>query len=205
MEFFTMKNESTRTINDYGTPLFRFYRLSSPNISSRQRALLLTTAFYLCELDVLQGRIQEGLEKVFSQEIPKRSMNQDWFMLTTDVHYYVVAWTNLDKNLNRLVTEFKETAIQKIYKKREKWFKNMRSARNHIEHIDERAIKSPEIRHTPNIIKVTGRTTAFIYGQKIVIGKSGAKKIDSISKEIQKWLLTQLTEEEIETYNAFYK
>ena len=200
-----MTNINTRKINDYGTPLFRFYKLSSRNISSKQRALLLTTAFYLCELDVLQDRIQEGLEKVFSKEKAKTISWHDWFMLTTDVHSYVVAWTNLDKNLNRLVTELKETSIQNVYKKREKWFKNMRSARNHIEHIDERAIKSPEIRYTPNIIIVTGRTTAFIYGQKIIIGKSGIKKTESISKEIQKWLLTKLTEEELETYNAIYK
>ena len=200
-----MTNIITRKIEDYGTPLYRFYTLSSRNISSKQRALLLTTAFYLCELDVLQDRIQEGLEKVFSKEKPKTISWYDSFMLTTDVHSYVVAWTNLDKNLNRLATELKVTTIQNVYKKREKWFKNMRSARNHIEHIDERAIKSPEIRYTPNIIKVTGKSTAFIYGQKITIGRSGIKKTESISKEIQKWLLTQLTEEELETYNAFYK
>jgi hypothetical protein len=200
-----MTNVRTRKINDYGSPLYRFYTLRSRNISSKQRALLLTTAFYLCELDVLQDRIQEGLEKVFSKDKPKTNYWYDWFALTTDVHSYVVAWTNLDKNLNRLVAELKETSIQNIYRKREKWFKNMRSARNHIEHIDERAIKSPEIRFTPNIIKVTGRTTAFIYGHKIDIGKNGVKKTESISKEIQKWLLTQITEEELETYNAIYK
>ena len=198
---FLMSQTDKRLLGyQFTTPFYRFYGLGLKHISPKERALLLTISFYLCELDVLQDRIQDGLEKVFAEETSKTNFWYDYFMLSTDVHSYVVAWTNLDKSLKRLATEIKDSTIQNTYNKRENWFKKMRIIRNHIEHLDERAIRSPEIRHTPNIIQVTGRNTASIYGEKFDIGKSGIKKVESISNEIQKWLLRRLPEDELVIY-----
>lgn len=146
----------------------------------------MVVSFYLNELEVLRDRIDLDVSVEFNKD--REPSYIPYFVLLTDVHFYVIAWVNLDKSLSRLYKVTDDIRVENIRQKRKKWFDTMRRARNSIEHIDERAIKYPEVRNTPNIMQVLGKRTAVVYGERIDIGHAGEKRIDSISVEIQRWL-----------------
>ena len=173
-------------VTDMFPPLYRFEGLTSKRLSPKIRGVILTISFYLQELEVLQNRIKFDVSKVFGKN--KDRIYTTYFELLTDVHSYTIAWTNLDKSLRRLWQVTNDRHIELIITKRRKWFETMRRARNNIEHLDERAIKVPEIKNTPDILKVNGQKTAVIYNEKIDISENGKKRINGISKEIQNWL-----------------
>jgi hypothetical protein len=144
------------------SPLARFDGVAGSTLPPKIQGLIITISFYLHELEVLSDRLDADIPPAFTEVSYK-----PYFILLTDVHFYVISWANLQKSLHRLYQVTNDSQIESIRLKRKKWFETMRRARNNIEHIDERAITTPEIRHTPKIISVRGKNTAYIYGEKI--------------------------------------
>lgn len=174
------------------TPLFRFDgKLITRSLPLGSHPLFLTLSYHLMELEIHISRITANQSKfVSNNDYPDTDGYRTYYELLTDAHSYVIAWSNVDKTLERLVDNIGDVNLKKIYQKRKSWFLKMRKARNHLEHLDERAIRLTSINHTPYIAKLmSGKAKSVsVLGQRVDIGQRMETRLLSLLEELDLWL-----------------
>jgi len=143
------------------------------------------------EIEIHIARIAANqLQFVSINDYPDVDRLRAYYELLTDAHSYVIAWTNVDKTLGRLVDSTGDTKLKKIRQKRKSWFAKMREARNHMEHLDERAIRLTSMKHTPDIARlISGQAKSVsILGVRVDIGQRMETRLLSLLEELDLWL-----------------
>lgn len=178
------------------SPGWRFEgKFITPNIPASSRPLLLTLSYHLMELEIHIDRIKDNKEFLTSRSrnMSDPQYHRAYYELLTDTHSYVIAWTNVDKTLLKLVDFFSEKALEEIYKKRKPWFTRIRKARNHLEHLDERAVSNRSLRFTRDISRVMSdqQKNISILGVRVDIRQGIEKRLLDLLEELDLWLDTK--------------
>lgn len=174
------------------SPLLRFGgKLITRSLPPGSHPLLLALSYHLMELEIHIARIMDNrLEFVSTNASSDADKHRMYYELLTDAHSYVIAWTNVDKALGRLVDNIGDTDLKKIRQKRKSWFGKMRTARNHMEHLDERVTRLTSMQHSPDIARLmSGQAKSVsILGVRVDIGQRMEKRLLTLLEELDLWL-----------------
>ena len=168
-------------------------------LAREEKSLLITIAYHLLELNILKHRISDELREISDDKSYNFSHSFDkpnpFHNLMLSIHSFIVAWANIGKSLHRLGAISSNAEIERIFLRRSKWFKSVTSARNALEHIDERALRTPGVRYTGDIMRLRGRKHASIeiLGNRVDISEKALSRVDVVSKEVGSWLMKQPT------------
>ena len=62
------------------------------------------------------------------------------------------------------------------------------TARNHLEHVDERVVKASSLAPPlDQVYLMNNKRRVYVFGTKIDFGESGFKKIGTLRKDIERW------------------
>jgi hypothetical protein len=170
------------------------------DIPKKARDLWITLIFTIMEVEIEQDRIMDGLEKldrpnnfsrVIDQQRIKKELEEEeiYYKLMADVHLWLIAWGNINRILLKLRKIMSDPKLDWVQERRNKWFSSIRKARNSLEHIDERILKSTNnVPFFENLYLENGHTDGiFIFGTRIKFDDSSLNKITNLKKDLDRW------------------
>lgn len=166
------------------------WKLLLRDLPNGTQPLFFVLSYHMMELEILIDRINASREFLLSRKKKNDSFLRVKCELLTDVHSYIIAWTNIDKTLGKLISMIPDTNFRKIYNKRKKWFKRTREARNHLEHLETRITGRFKINRTYKIAGFLTKSyaTVSIVGERIDIGVRMERKSLLLLLELDIWL-----------------
>lgn len=170
------------------------------DLPKKVRNLLIALEIAILEVEIEQKRIKDGLEKLatpnnFPRLTDKRKAEhllEDELVhetLMADIHLWLVAWGNVNKILLNLRKITQDSKLDWIQERRKKWFLKIRNARNSLEHIDERTMKS-ESKISPIedlYLEYQNNKQINVFDTKIKFDDSTFNKIINLKKDLHRW------------------
>ena len=141
---------------------------------------------------IIEMRRLNRVRKAISKKMKSRRMGRDSYLtyLANDTHFYFVCIDKVFILLSRLGTELNDSDIKKLAKRLAKAF-DIRTVRNHLEHIDARCLgflsKKDEKKKISRPISDFGNyiNDNFSFnGKQFPSGKAGLKELTDIYKKL---------------------
>lgn len=153
------------------------------------KSLLIGLSIAITEVEIQQKRIAESKEKLEIAHNQRRENDPGTYeRFMADLHFYLIAWGSINKILYQLRKILNDPKLDRIHTRRRTWFKNLRLARNSLEHIDERILNAESAIAPLDQIYVT-RSGNFVkvFGTRIEISESSFRRIEILRTELNKW------------------
>lgn len=167
------------------------------DLSSKEDKLLSALKITLGEVEIGQERVKVNLEKLNDcRKLQKKEARNKFFKendsifeeLMTDIHLWLIAWSNAHKILNRLQGIQNDNRLKKILDKNKNWFLEIRKARNSLEHLDERVLGSPKWYFDHSDLGFSFMNNSYgIFGLEIKFNTLTFKKLERVIKDIDIW------------------
>lgn len=173
-----------------GNPFNRFggFELLFKDLPNGALSLLLTISNHIAEIEIQQGRILEGIQALESEEDTSLSASEAiYYTLLSDIHFYLIAWTNAGKALRKLSTIVNDSRLTWVFRRRRRWFENVRLARNGLEHIDERVISSDSWPSRLVTLSPSGNSVV-VCGARVDVSKSSFRRADALTTDLARWV-----------------
>jgi hypothetical protein len=177
---------------------FRFHPLDRvfKDLPKGANSLLEVLSIHITALEIQRDRILQDVDALRSTSEPSHPETGDLYdRLLTDTNFYLIAWGDVKKTLQRLTRLVKNDArLNWIFQRRHKWFEQVRLARNSLEHMDkeiaDHVTKTGGEPNILNLVHFAGYTNNIIVicGTRVDVSVSSFKRIDSLTTDLQKWL-----------------
>jgi len=183
---------STKTgVMTFKSPFHRFsgVDLAFKKLPKGAFGLLRMLADQIAEIEIQRERVRNNLSLLSDSDLGIGvEFDQAYYTVLADVHFYIIAWTNVHKTLQRLASLMRDPRLGWILKRRSKWFAQVRQARNNFEHIDERVSKLED--RTLGLIQLAGikRISIIVCGARVDVSEASFKRIDTLTTDLEKWV-----------------
>ena len=95
--------------------------------------LLRMLADQIAEIEIQRERVRNNLSLLSDSDLGIGvEFDKAYYTVLADVHFYILAWTNVHKTLQRLASLMRDPRLGWILKRRSKWFAQVRQARNNL-------------------------------------------------------------------------
>lgn len=152
--------------------------------------LLSTLSSHISALEIQRDRILQDIESLSTNAVTSGIATGNLYDRSlTDITFYIVTWANVAKTLKRLSGLLADARLDRVIKRRTKWFEEMRAARNDLEHLDRVAAESSQNSvWLPIYLLGHDNSTIVICGKKLDVSAASFRRIDALELDLERWL-----------------
>lgn len=175
-------------------------------LSPEAQVLLTTLRMQIAQIELQQTRIVQNLallqqqytfgdwqfRQLFMTLAPRPEATErdvTYYSFLADIHLWLVSWESVNKTLRSIRKLLPGKRIDWIHQRRSNWFVTLNSARNHLEHIDERLLRPTvsKISYHTNVYLSEKMSKIVIFDVRLGLGEESFKRVNTLKTELANW------------------